>query len=305
VVGVAVGVVVAVGVAVAVWVGVVVAVWVAGFLGVKVMTTAKKRRWLSELSAEVKTRPTAAFIYGPAGIGKSSAGAATPKPAFLIDDKELGIHTLKANGLVAKGVSVLPPVVTYDDVIEVLGQLATEKHDHRTLVIDTLGGIEGIAKRHCLKTKFGDDLEKFQAYGKGWEATMQYWREVINALDVVRNSGMSIVCLAHSVVKTFKNPEGEDYDRYLPDLNAKTWALTSRWVDLVVFCNYVVATTSGDGTKAKGSGGRNRVFNAEWCAAFEAKNRMGLPPEIDMGESGQEAWGNLVAALKEAKKEAE
>jgi len=40
------------------------------------------------------------------------------------------------------------------------------------------------------------------------------------------------------------------------------------------------------------------VIYTEHHAAYEAKNRSGLPSEIEMGTSGKEAWENLKTALK-------
>ncbi len=44
------------------------------------------------------------------------------------------------------------------------------------------------------------------------------------------------------------------------------------------------------------------MMYSEHHAAFDAKNRAALPPEIEMGESGADAWKNLGSAIQEAKK---
>ena len=51
----------------------------------------------------------------------------------------------------------------------------------------------------------------------------------------------------------------------------------------------------------KGKGGKSRVLYTEYSPAFDAKNRLGLPPVLDMGSNGTEAWANLVGAIKEAR----
>jgi hypothetical protein len=131
------------------------------------------------------------------------------------------------------------------------------------------------------------------------------WRQMLQLCDRLRNEkGMMIVGLAHSIVKPFKNPVDADYDRFIPDLHHKTWAVTSKWTDIILFANYFVAVDKGRSGKerAKGKGGGDRVMYTEYQAAFDAKNRHNLPDEIDMGKSGKEAWDNLVAAIKDAKK---
>ncbi len=90
----------------------------------------------------------------------------------------------------------------------------------------------------------------------------------------------------------------------MPDVRWKTWGLTHRWADMVLFLDYYVETTD-DGGRTKGRGGQERVMHTEHHAAYEAKNRSGLPSEIEMGHSGVEAWANLRAALADARKERE
>ena len=126
------------------------------------------------------------------------------------------------------------------------------------------------------------------AYHKGYEiAANSDWTDLLDKLDALRDKGMSVVLLGHTRVAPFKNPEGEDYDRFQPDLHKKTAAALTRWADAVLFANYYTEVEDG-----KGKGG---------SPAFDAKNRVGLPPVLDMGSNGTEAWANLVGAIKEAR----
>ncbi len=109
---------------------------------------------------------------------------------------------------------------------------------------------------------------------------------------------MRVILLGHSQVRPFKNPYGEDYDRYVPDVHHKTWNLTHKWADMVLFANYFIVVDKQKGGRAKGHGGQERIMYTEFHAAYEAKNRYGLPAEISMGGSGTEAWGNLIEAIK-------
>lgn len=244
-------------------------------------------------------------VIGPPGVGKTSLGAAAPKPVFLIDNQEDGISTLKASKLVAADIPVLPAVGAWSDANDALGQLATGEHDFRTLVIDTLGGLERLCHEHVCREEFkGVWGEKgFSSYAKGYEVALPLWREFLNRLDRLRSDrGMLIVALAHSLVRPFKNPEGEDYDRYIADMHHKTWSVTHKWADMVLFANYHV-DVEREGGRHKGKGGQLRFMNTEHHAAYDAKNRHGLPPAISMGDSGAEAWANLVTEIKAARKE--
>ena len=106
--------------------------------------------------------------------------------------------------------------------------------------------------------------------------------------------------LCHTKVKPFKNPEGPDYDRYQPDVHEKTWGLSHKWADCVMFGNFevTVQVDKSDAKKGKGTGGACRLMYTERHAAYDAKNRLGLAPEIEMGSSPAEAWQNFVGAIK-------
>lgn len=249
--------------------------------------------------------------YGPPGIGKTSFGCAAPKPVFLIDSQEDGIGTLKASKLVAADIPVLPACNSWEDVLEALTAIAQGEHDFKTLVIDTLGGMERLCHEYVCNKDFrgdwGGPSEKgFVSYARGYEVSLPVWRDFLNKLDRLRiDRNMSVIGLAHSIVKPFKNPEGEDFDRYVVDMHDKTWSVTKKWSDMILFANYFIEASKERGAaRAKGKGGQIRFFSTEHHAAYDAKNRHGLPGEIAMGESGKEAWDNLVTAIKEARKDA-
>src|SRR5688572_14909937 len=111
---------------------------------------------------------------------------------------------------------------------------------------------------------------------------------------------MMVICLVHTKVGPYKNPEGPDYDRFVPDMHAKTWSLTHKWADAVLFGNFFLATKK-EGSKQIGIGGQERVLYTEKRAAYDAKNRLGLPEEIGMGNSGGEGWTAFRDAVKAAR----
>ena len=271
-------------------------------------TTGKPNRdWLAELQRETKHRPAAIVIYGPPGIGKTSVGAAAPNPVFLVDSQEDGINTLKASRLLPADIPVIPPCQTWADVLSALDSLTTGKHEFGTLVIDTLGGLERLLYDYVCadqyEGKWGD--KGFASFARGYEASLPLWRELLNKLDRLRiDRNMRVIALAHSIVKPFKNPEGEDFDRYVVDMHHKMWSVTHKWADAILFANYYVEAQKERGAaRAKGRGGQARFFNTEFSAAYDAKNRHGLPPSIPMGDSGAEAWANLVNEIKAARKD--
>lgn len=197
---------------------------------------------------------------------------------------------------------MLPAVTSWEEVLDALTALDAE-HEYQSLVIDTIGGLERLCHDYVCRTEFkGVWGEKgFTGFARGYEVALPHWREMLNKLDRLRNNrNMRILAMAHSLVRPFKNPEGEDYDRYIADMHHKTWAVTHKWADMVLFANYHVEVDDS-GARSKGKGGQVRFFNTEHHAAYDAKNRHGLPPAIPMGNSGAEAWENLINAMKEAR----
>lgn len=275
--------------------------------------TATSRNWLNDVSRSVKQRPSAMIFYGPPGIGKTSLAASIKDVVFLIDRQEDGINRLKEAGIVPPEIGVLPAAEKWTDALEMLEQLRTGEHSFRALAVDAMGGFESLCHEEVCRRDYGDQMNErgFLSYARGYETALTDWRAFINALDRLRDERqMSVMLLGHAKVAPFKNPEGPDYDRYCVDVHHKTWSLTHKWADLVIFANYEVAFSKGDDAKqkAKAKGGKTRCMYTEYGAAFDAKNRHNLPEEIDMGNSGREAYSNLVAAIKagrQAKKEGE
>lgn len=187
--------------------------------------------------------------------------------------------------------------------------MRTSDHDFKTVVIDTLNGAERLCHEHVCERDNGGSWESFLAYGKGPEIALADWRVFLNKCDDLRSARkMMVFFLIHTKVKPFKNPTGADYDRYQPDMNDKTWGLSHKWADVVLFGNFSVTVTGQNmkeivdtSKKGKGLGGKQRVIYTERDAAYDAKNRLGLPPEIDMGDSATDGWLNFSAAVKAAR----
>lgn len=262
-----------------------------------------KRNWLAEVTTKAKPLPTAAVLYGVPGIGKTSLAAQIPGVVFLVDRWEDGLNTLKAAGLVPESVPQLPPIHAWQEALDALEALATEDHPYRALAVDALGGFERLCHEEVCRREFGGEWGErgFMGYMRGYETALADWRQFLALLDRLRREKrMSIMLLGHAKIAPFKNPEGPDYDRWQIDIHHKTWSLTHKWVDMVLFANYEVVFTSTEERRGKGKakGGQRRVIYTEYTPAFDAKNRHGLPPEIDMGSSPAEAWANVSAHLK-------
>ena len=270
--------------------------------------TQRKRMSLSDVIQGSRRLPSRIVVHGQAGIGKTSFAAQAPKPFFLMSPGETGLHTLMDAGLIGEIPNI--EVQEWEAVQAIIAELTATDHGHKTLVIDTLDGLEKLANDFVCRTKYGGDWgEKgFMSFHAGYRVVAEGpWKELLASLDRLREKrSMSILPLAHTEVGTFRNPDGPDYDRYSPSMYKWAWKLTENWADAVLFAHRDVAIVT-DKNKAKGKarGDAGRILLCELAGTHDAKNRLNLPAEIDMGTSAAEAWQNFIQAVKNGRKQKE
>lgn len=230
------------------------------------------------------SRPRRIVLYGTEGVGKSTFAACAPSPAFIGAE----------DGTAELDVKRYPEPETWSEVIEAIDDLATSEHDRRTVVIDTLDWLEPLCWSHVCAKASKASIEDF-GYGRGYEAALDEWRILLARLNALRDArGMSVVLLAHSWIKTFQNPEGDDFDRYELKLHKKAAGLIKEWSDAVLFARYEEFSVGGDGKggKGKGAGVGARLLHTERRPAWDAKNRYGLPESLPL------SWDEFDAACK-------
>ena len=92
---------------------------------------------------------------------------------------------------------------------------------------------------------------------------------------------MHVIFLAHSTVRKFEAPDqAGSYDRFELKLSKQTAPLLKEWADLVLFANFVTKVAEKDNGRMRGVGGKERVLFSTHTAAYDAKNRHGLPDKL-------------------------
>ncbi len=213
------------------------------------------------------------MLYGPEGVGKSTFGAQCANPLFL--GSERGTSNLD--------VTRLPEAETWKDVFGMLTEVSNESHDFRTLVLDTLDWLEPLLYAHLLEVHHKKVIEEIGGgYGKWVNLVNQEWRNLMSALNIARNK-MDVLVLAHSQVKPFHDPmQAEPYDRYQLKLHCQQAStLWKEYVDCLLFANYRVYLKK-DKMKSKAFGDGERVVYTTRMPSYDAKNRYGLPDEMEM-----------------------
>ena len=257
---------------------------------------------LSLINSKGNGLPNRTILHATEKWGKTSLAAQTAKPIFIETKGETGLETLIDAGRLPE-TPHFPEVQTWEELLCCVDVLTTEDHPYRTCVIDTGNGGERLCHEFVCKRDYNGDWGEhgFTGYMRGFEVSLAEWRRLLNALDRLRaEKRMGIWLLCHTRVKPFRNPEGVDYDRYAPDMHEKTWGLSHKWADVVLFGNFevTVQADSAGAKHGKGSGGYQRMMYTTKHAAYDAGNRLGLKDEIEMGNSAAEGWKNFMEAVK-------
>ena len=240
-----------------------------------------------EIKRGPQPRPQKVVLYGPEGVGKSTLASQMPKPVFI--DTEGSTAQLD----VAR--------VEVRDWTTLLGAVS-EIHrmpEFGTLIVDTADWAERLAVVSVLQNGSKKSIEDF-GYGKGWVMVAEEFSRLLTALDGVVRGGKHVVLLAHSKVARFAAPDlAGEHDRYELKMSKQTTPLCKEWADAILFLNFKSKVVELDGKK-KGFGGKERVIQATHSAAWDAKNRHGLPDEIPCDIHALDPIFNAVLATLEA-----
>lgn len=217
--------------------------------------------------------PDRVLLYGVEGIGKSTWAAGAPAPIYIPAE----------DGTANLDVARFPEPQGWADVLDAVRVLTEEPHQYGTVVLDTLDAVEPMLWRHICERDKKSSIEDY-GYGKGYVAALDEWRSFLAVLEKLRRTrNMGVVLIAHSWIKPFKNPEGEDFDRYELKLHAKAGGLLKEWSDAVLFAHYETYAVKADEKRAaKGVSTGARVIHTQRTAAWDAKNRYSLPEMLPL-----------------------
>lgn len=218
------------------------------------------------------SRPHLVLVYGPEGVGKSTFASGFPAPFFL--DVEKGTMRLNVDRAHPE---------TYADFLGALNDLEKEKHEYKTVVIDSLSRLETMLWHHVCENNFSGKVWSSiedPGYGKGYVAAGEEWEKLVLRLEKFQEkTGMGLVLIAHSEMSTFQDPVNNvSYTRYQLELHKTASATIKKYVENIFFINHDTVTKQEKNEKnAKAYGAGERVMYTEHRPAFDAKNRLGLP----------------------------
>ena len=235
------------------------------------------------------------IFHGTEGIGKSTFAAQAPNPIFIQTE----------DGLTQIDVPRFPLAESFDAVLENLNALLTEKHDYKTVIVDSVDWLEKLAVQKVLETYKGKASIAEIDYGRGYAMLIPLFEAVIDLLNRLRRERkMNVVLIAHTKMDKVEDPTGGSFDQYAPRLDKRINGIVKEWSDIIGFATHSITKTEekkGFGTRMvakskKDTDGNARVIFLESTPAIIAKSRYNaLPKEMSLdGEAFFTVLWNII-----------
>ena len=177
---------------------------------------------LKGIKPEMKEKRLKLFLYGPAGVGKTTAALQFPK-SYVID-MEKGTDYYSES--MSRSGSAVFQTISGDDIKAEIKALLTEKHDYRTLIIDPITQLY-----NALQEKWTRIFEK---HSKGDAAEIQdfgmrFWGRVKSEYKSIQRMllslDMNVIITSHQkdvygagMQKIGVGPDSMKGDQYVFDL---------------------------------------------------------------------------------------
>jgi hypothetical protein len=238
---------------------------------------------LNELSKPTGSRPIIATFYGEGGMGKTTLASMFPNPVII--RTEDGTASIQGN----ENVSMFPLARTVSEVFSAIESLATQDHQFKTLVLDSVTQLATMVEHEIV-----DNDPKAQSinqagggYGAGYAAASEKHRKIREwAGELAYHKGMNVIFIAHADTETMDLPDLDQYNRYTIRMNKKSIPHYTDNVDLVGLIRLkTIVTGMNDKKQARSNGDREILCFPQ--AVSVTKNRFGITHPIDFTlESG-------------------
>jgi hypothetical protein len=219
----------------------------------------------------IKAGATRTVLYGTEGIGKSTLAAQWPNPLVL--DTEDGTGRIDCARVVCQDWMALHTALV---------ELGGNAQGFQSVIVDSVDWAERLMLEAMLRKDGKASVEDY-GFGKGFTKLAEQFGKLLALLDGLIAKGVHVVLVGHSTVKRTTPPDmDEGWDRYELKLSKQVSPLVKEWADVLLFANYRTRLVEGSDGRTRAKGGKERSLYAERTAAWDAKNRYGLWPELPM-----------------------
>jgi hypothetical protein len=209
---------------------------------------------LSEVQTGTADLPPRIVLLGGEKRGKSTFASRFPSPVFVPVKGETGIDFID--------VPKVPAAKTFGDVMEVISDLYTEKHDFRTVVIDSISALDPVVIETAMAEQGVKSASKLGGgYGAQEGVICDYWRTLLGGLDALRTErGIGCILIGHvkPVPKVVNDPMTEPYDTWRVEVRESVLGTLNRWADCILFCDFKKYTRT-----ISGSDGEKKIVHAD------------------------------------------
>jgi len=228
---------------------------------------------LKTLSKPSGQRPIICTLFGEGGMGKTTLAAMFPNPVFI--RTEDGTASLAGND----NVSLFPLATSTQDVLDAIEALATQKHDHKTLVIDSITQLGTMVEAEIVAAdpKAKSINQAGGGYGAGYSTAAEKHRQIRDwAGSLAYEKGLNIVFIGHADTEMLDLPDMDAFARYTVRMHRKSLPHYTDNVDLVGLIRLKTLIRGGDGDKKRAISTGEREIICHPQASSVTKNRFNV-----------------------------
>ena len=223
-------------------------------------------------------------------MGKTTLAAMFPKPVFI--RTEDGTASLAGND----NVSLFPLATSTQDVLDAIEVLATEKHEFKTLVIDSITQLATLIEAEIVAAdpKAKSINQAGGGYGAGYGTASEKHRQIREwAGSLAYETGMNVVFIGHADTETLDLPDMDPYARYCVRMHKKSIPHFTDNVDAVCLIR-LKTFTRGDGDKKRAISTGEREILCFPQASSVTKNRFNITEPLPFTFDGGNPFAEFV-----------
>jgi hypothetical protein len=196
-----------------------------------------------------------------------------PSPVFI--RTEDGTASLAGND----NVSLFPLATSTQDVLDAIEALATQKHDHKTLVIDSITQLATMVEAEIVAAdpKAKSINQAGGGYGAGYSTAAEKHRQIRDwAGSLAYEKGMNVIFIGHADTEMLDLPDMDAFARYTVRMHKKSLPHYTDNVDLVGLIRLKTLIRGGDGDKKRAISTGEREIICHPQASSVTKNRFNV-----------------------------